>query len=536
MTRPAPQTVAAAILSSIARHAGRTALVAADGTTVTYGQLGDRIALAVAQLRMLGRGPGDRVGIWLPNGPDWPVWQFACALLGIVVVPLNLRYRSGELLYVLEKSRTSTIIGQSRFLNNDFLARLGEIAGGTVGEGDRTRIAPLPALERIVLLDDAAVPGTVPVRELAPQPATCEELSALALARRGTDPMWLFWTSGTTNHPKGVLVAQDAIINVWNWTTLARYGVEDRVLATFPLFYVAGHFWCMLGPLLHGATAVLGQLFTPAEVVELCRRERVTVLCGVPTMLRGFITDAAFDRTAFSHVRKGWFGGGNITPDEVATLRSAIGFDYLIQVYGMTELLGFSMSTSPEDPDEIVATTCGRPLPDMEYRLVKPGTLEDVPEGEVGELLHRGHRMLGYEAMDPQESARFFEPDGWFHTGDLMRRRADGRYEFSGRIKDLIKVAGENIAAGEIEDLLRGHPELREVAVLGVPDEQRGEVPIAFVECAPGSRIDAAGLTQWCRERAAPFKIPKAFHFVSAKDWPRTPSGKLAKWQLRTSP
>lgn len=527
-----PTTVAGAILSSLARFAARTALVAADGEALTFAALGQRIAGAIGTLRTLGCGHGDRVGIWLPNGLDWPVWQFACALLGIVVVPLNLRYRSGELLYVLEKSGARAIIGQRAFLNNDLTQRLQELADGPIGLDGQVRIAAVPGLEHVVLVDDADVPGTLRLSAIGAAPATAEEMAGLAAERRPEDPMWLFWTSGTTNHPKGVLIAQNAVTNVWNWTSLARYGQDDRVLTTFPLFYIAGHFWCMLGPLLHGGASVLGQMFTPGEVATLCRRERVTVLCGVPVMLRGFIADPAFDRSAFAHVKKGWFGGGNITPAEVAEIRAAIGFDYLMQVYGMTELLGFAMSTAPEDSDVVVATTCGTPLPGMEFQLVRPGTRETVAPGEVGELLHRGARMRDYYGMAADERARFFEPDGWFHTGDLLRQLPQGRYEFVGRIKDLIKVGGENVSAGEIENLLRGHPDLREVAVVGVPDPQRGEIPIAYVEAAPGSCIDAGTLTAWCRDRAAPFKVPRVFHFVDGAEWPRTPSGKIAKWQL----
>ncbi len=527
-----PTTVAGAIRASISRFGPRTALVAADGATLSYAALGERIAGAVGTLRTLGCGQGDRIGIWLPNGLDWPVWQFACAILGAVVVPLNLRYRSNELLYVLQKSGARLIIGQQSFLNNDLTARLGELAGGPIGADGQVHITAAPKLEHVLLIDDAEMPGTLKFSATAAEPVSVEELASLAAGRRPEDPMWLFWTSGTTNHPKGVLIAQGAVSNVWNWTSLARYSQDDRVLTTFPLFYIAGHFWCMLGPLLHGGTSVLGQMFTAGEVATLCRRERVTVLCGVPVMLRGFIADASFDRSAFAHVKKGWFGGGNITPEEVAEIRSAIGFDYLMQVYGMTELLGFAMSTAPEDSDATVATTCGTALPGMEFMLVRPGTRQQVAQGETGELLHRGSRMLDYYDMDPDERARFFGPDDWFHTGDLLRQRQDGRYEFVGRIKDLIKVGGENVSAGEIENLLRGHPDLREVAVVGVADAQRGEVPIAYVEAARGSALDAATLTAWCRDRAAPFKVPRAFHFVDGAAWPRTPSGKLAKWQL----
>ena len=519
-----PTTVAAAILRSIALYGERTALVTAEGETLTYTDLGQRIAAAIGALRDQRCGAGDRVAIWLPNGADWPVWQFACAFLGSIVVPLNLRYRSGELLYVLQKSGASLLIGQSRFLSNDLIERLRELSDADIDADGRVHIPDAPALQRVILLDRT---------EITAAPAT--DMADLAAQRRGTDPLWLFWTSGTTNHPKGVLIGQDAVTNVWNWTTLARYAVDDRVLTTFPLFYIAGNFWCLVGPLLHGAAAILGQMFTPAEVATLCRRERVTLLCGVPVMLRQFINDPNFDRETFRHVRKGWFGGGNVTPAEVAAIRAAIGFDYLIQVYGMTELLGFAMSTAPDDSDEIVATTCGTPLPGFDFQLVCPGTRDPVAPGEVGELLQHGPRMLDYYAMDPQDHARFLEPDGWFHTGDLLRQRQDGRYEFAGRIKDLIKVGGENVSAGEIENLLRGHPALREVAVVGVPDAQRGEVPIAYVERAAGSTIDAVSLAAWCRERAAPFKVPRAFHFVAETQWPRTPSGKLAKWQLVTA-
>lgn len=534
MTSPAgaPRTVAAAILRSVAAFGDRIALVAADGGALSYAALGARIGAAIGALRALGCEAGDRIGIWLPNGLDWPVWQLACALLGCVVVPLNLRYRSGELHYVLEKSGARLIVGQRRFLNNDLIERLEELAQGPIGAGQTVRITAAPALERVLLLDGADVAGTVALSALSAQAASADDMAALAAARQPRDPLWLFWTSGTTNHPKGVLIAQDAVENIWNWTSLAGYDAEDRVLTTFPLFYIAGHFWCLLGPLLHGAASILGQLFTSAEVVALCKRERVTLLCGVPVMLRQFVAEPGGDRSAFAHVRKGWFGGGTITPEEVADIKAAIGFTTLLQVYGMTELLGFSMSTHPNDPDEAVANTSGTPLPGHEFRLVHPGTEQDVPEGEPGELLHRGRRMLDYFGMDPAERARFYTADNWFRTGDLLRRRSDGRYTFVGRIKDLIKVSGENVAAGEIEDLLRSHPELREVAVLGVPDPYRGEVPVAFVELAPGSVVDERSLREWCRGRAAPFKVPRAFHFVAPSEWPRTPSGKLAKWQL----
>jgi len=535
----APTTVAGAFVHALERFSERIALVTADGRRISYAELGGEVRRAVSVLRSLGCRPGDRVAIWLPNRPEWPILEYAAALLGLLIVPVNARYRAGEAEYVLRKSGAVILFTQGEFLTNDYLARLREIAGGPLGEGDHARIEALPALERIVLIDtgarQGALEGAVAFEDLARGLDPPDDLAELARGRRAEDWLWMFWTSGTTSAPKGAIIDQGAITNVWNWTSRAGYRGDDRILATFPLFYIAGNFWCLLAPMLRGATLVLGQEFSAAEIVTLCRRERITILAGIPLLLKNLVNDPRFDPGAFEHVRFGWFGGATISEDDLRRIKERIGYEHLVQVYGMTELQGFTMSTDPDDPIETTYRTVGRPLPGFEVELVQPGTTEPVRHGEPGELIVRGRRFVDYEGVGEADRASFFDAAGWYHTGDLLRQREDGRYVFAGRAKDLIKVGGENVSASEIEVVIMSHPKVLNVAVTAVPDEERGETPAAFIEFEDGHTMDPAEFRDWCRTKLAPFKVPRRVTFLEKNDWPRTSSGKIAKWQLKSN-
>ncbi|MFZ4758711.1 MAG: class I adenylate-forming enzyme family protein [Burkholderiaceae bacterium] len=531
----APTTVAGAFVDTLRRHAERPALVMLDGTTMSYAQLGDRVRVAVSVLRTLGCGPGERIAIWLPNVHEWPVLEFAAALLGLLIVPVNTRFRAGEAEYVLRLSGARVLFTQHAFMTNGYVERLRELANGPLGRGEEASIPALPALRRIVLVDDhAGEPGTVRWSQLADAAGpVSEDLDALARQRTPQDRLWIFWTSGSTSAPKGAVLTQSAVTNVWNWSSMAGYRPDDRVLVSRPYFYIAGNFWCLLAPMLHGAAAVVGQQFTPEEIVERCARERVTVLSGNPLLLKGVVDDPAYDAEAFRQVRFGYFGGSTVSLTDLARIRDRIGFDYLLQPYGMTELEGFATSTHPDDPLEIVFGTVGRPLPGIEMRLTDPETGSPVTRGQSGELWTRGRGLVDYEGVSDADRARLFDADGWFRTGDLLRLRDDDRYEFVGRAKDLIKVGGENVTAGEIEAKLMEHPDIANAAVVPRVDERRGEVPLAFVETRSGAPLDADALRAWCRERMAPFKVPVRFVEIARGAWPMTATNKIAKHQLQ---
>ena len=514
------------------QYGDRIALVSGDGARISYRDLRKRVAAAISVLRSLSCVEGDRIAIWLPNCPQWPVLQYAAALLGLVIIPVNLRYRAAEAEYALRVSEAKVLFVQDRFLTNDYMQRLREIAQGALGRDSRAEIPVLSRLEYIVRMAGPAVPGTVSYESLCSRAVPADDLAQLAARRAPSDPLWIFWTSGTTSASKGALLRQSAIENVWNWTLRVRFSSDDRVLVSRPYFYIAGNYWCMLAPMLHGALGVIGQLFTPDEIVSLCRREQVTVLSGNPLLLKAVVEDSSYDAAAFAQVRFGYLGGSGLSTADLRLLREKIGYRYVIHTYGMTELEGFATSTEPDDPQEIVAGTCGKPLPGFELKLRSVDTGEDVHGSGDGELLAKGRGLAGYVEIADADRAELFDAEGWFRTGDLMRKRDDGRWQFLGRVKDLIKVGGENVSPGEIEAALLLHPKIEQVAVIAVADARRGEVPAAFVEIAAGEQLDPVELAAWCRDRIAPYKVPASFDFVAAGSWPITATGKIAKREL----
>lgn len=528
--RQTPHTVAQAFLDSLRLHGAREAIQPLDEAGITYAQLAGRVHQALCAFDALGLGAGDRIGIYLPNGPEWAVLTLAAAFAGACVVPINTRYRTDELGYVLEGAGVKAVFTRTEFLSNPLLERLQALAGGSIGTGSAP-VASLPMLQAIVMMDESDATGTVSFASAVRKGQT-RALEHLATQRRGDEALWLFWTSGTTSKPKAALMPQSTIEIVWQWTTLVGYRAQDRVLTSRPLFYIAGHFWSMLGPLLHGACMVIGNRFTTQEMVALCRAQHVTILSGNPMMFKRLVQDPTFDASAFADVRLGYFSGSALPAEEMKKIRQAVGFESMIQTYGMTELGGFIMSTLPEDSMEAACASCGYAFADIELRLVSTDTGEDVAEGEVGLLLTRGEKLIGYANLAEEERHKFYDAEGWYRTGDLMRRLPDGRYQLVGRAKDLIKVSGENVTAAEIEDTLMQHPGVSLAAVIARADESRGEVPVAFVELRPGSDDTLAELPRWTRSHMAPFKVPAEFHPMEAADWPLTSTGKIAKHEL----
>ncbi|MDP6876252.1 MAG: class I adenylate-forming enzyme family protein [Alphaproteobacteria bacterium] len=532
-----PQTVAEAYIRTTRRLPDKEAVVSADGRRYTYDQVRREVEKLTTALHTLGCQPGDRVAVWLSNCPEWVFAEFACAVLGVLIVPVNARFRAGEAAYILKSARAKVLITQTSFLTNNYLDRLYEMAGGNIGHGETAEISGLPDLRSVVLVDGEAVPGTVSLDDLLARAGEANvslDFEALAAARRPEDPAWIFWTSGTTGHPKGAVLPHHCISNVWNWTTMAAGMDEnDRVLTTFPVFYVGGNFWCILAAMVHGATLVMSATFDADAIVQCCREENITVLSGIPFMLKEIVHDPMFDPDAFASVRVGFFGGASMPHADIVTLVERIGYKQFIQIYGMTELHGISMTSLVTDSQEHQLTTCGRSLPGFELQLVDPESGEVVEGVGTGEAWYKGRTHLGYEGLTEEELDQFYTEDGFFKTGDVLHRRSDDRYEFVTRVKDLIKVGGENVAAVEIENVLKNHPKVFNIQVVGVVDDRRGEVPAAFVELQPeATDLSLDELRQWAGAKMAPFKVPRRLKLMAAEDWPRTSSAKIARFQL----
>jgi fatty-acyl-CoA synthase len=527
------ETLSAGILESATRYGSRTAYVFPDGT-LGFAEWVERAEEVARGLLALGVHKGDRIGLWLPNVREWPICELACAFVGAVVVPINLRLRSRELAHALKYADLSVLIMTPRFLTNPLWERLLEIVPELPATGaDRPLFTPaFPALRHVVVVGERGPDerGGIGFSEVVERgravPAALVEACRDAAAV--DDLLFMFWTSGTTSAPKGVLHTHRVVSNIRNVAAHIGLDPDDVVVANKPWFYIAGNFWTMLMPALTGATVVVCQTFRAEEVLGAMSAHPVNVLMATPFALGDYL--AAYD-PAVHRVRPQKsvvIGGAPPGLELIARTREVFRAEDIIQVYGMTETQGYSLATARGADDRTVAETVGWPLPGFECRIVDPETARDVPDGTAGELWVRGRTLKEYYKKPWTET---FRQDFWFPTGDLFLR-TDRGYQVVGRIKDVIKVGGENVAAEEVEQVLLTHPAIVKAAVVGVPDAARGEVCAAFVQWRD-EPVPEAALREWCRSQMAPFKVPHYIRTVAADAWPLTDSLKIRKTVLR---
>lgn len=450
--------------------------------------------------------PGERVAIWAPNLPEWVLVEYAAALAGVVLVTVNPAYQPKELKYVLEQSGAAGILLLPEFRGNQMLAAL------------ETVRPELPNLREVVLFtewDEFLAEGK-PVKLPDVKP---------------TDPAQIQYTSGTTGFPKGALLHHRGLTNnAAAFAALQELGPEDCYVNPMPMFHTGG---CVLGALgtLAARTVHIPVLaFDPGFVLELVERERGTFLLGVPTMLIAMMEHPDMATRDLSSLR-GSVSGGSLVPAElVRRIENTLGVRFCI-VYGTTECSPLVSQTRLDDTTEDKANTIGRAIPQVEVKIADPATGETVPPNTVGELCARGYLVMTEYYDMPEATAEAIDGDGWYHTGDLGSMDERGYCRIEGRLKDMIIRGGENIYPREIEDVLFAHPDVAEVAVVGIPDERWGEQVAAFIRPAPGATIDQTVLFSYVREHLAPFKTPRIWVVVDA--FPLTASGKIQKFVLR---
>jgi acyl-CoA synthetase (AMP-forming)/AMP-acid ligase II len=529
--RSHPTTIAGLLLASAARRPAHEAVVFAE-ERFTWAELRHDAIRAARSLASLGVGRGDHVGLLMPNCPDFVVAFFGAQLLGAVVVPVNTRFRSRELGYVFENADlkvllTSDIVDE----HVDFAERVGESLPSLEGASpERLELEEAPRLRTIVLLGRREAAGMLTrgrFDELAG--ATSQDAVLDAAAASAADEIALMlYTSGTTADPKGCLITHDAAIHVW--TTAAdrlRITADDRMWDPLPLFHMS-----CLGPLLFtsalGGTLVTTTHFEPGAALDQIEREQATWLYSVfPPITMALVTHPSFASRDLSSVR----GLLNVAPPDTMRLIQS-GFAPAINVgghFGMTEASGaITCNEWDATPDE-QAETHGAPLPEIEVRAVDPETRAEQPRGVPGELLVRGRGLFRGYHRDPELTATALA-GGWLHSGDLGVIDEKGLVTYLARLKDMLKVGGENVAPAEIESHLSTHPAVKLVQVVGAPDEKLGEVVAAFVELAPGRDATAEELVDHCRGRIASFKVPRYVRFVD--EWPMSAT-KIQKFQLR---
>lgn len=458
-------------------------------------------------LRAHGVRHGDRVGVMLPNGLDFPIAWLALATLGAVMVPLNVQYRARELAYTLGDSGACLVLAD-------------------------------PALAPVVREAARGLPALHAVLEVSPGSTTGDGAGALAEAVRGApeevtlapvssgDLLNIQYTSGTTGAPKGCMLTHEYWLRLAvRSAEFARLQPGDVVLTAQPFYYMDPQ-WNVAMCLLAGCPLVILPRFSASTFWRSVKESGATffyVLGTMPVFLLKQPPDPAVER---GH-RVRFVGCSGIVPQLHAAFEARWGVPWR-EAFGMTET-GVDLAVPLEETDCVGSGSVGRPVSGKEARIV--GT-DGAPlgDGEVGELCVRGSGMMRGYWNNPAATAERLR-DGWLHTGDLARRDARGNYFIVGRLKEMIRRTGENISAAEVEGVLSQHPAVRGAAVVPVPDALRGEEVKAFIQLQPGFEgTEPATIIDFARDHLAPFKVPRFVEYVH--DLPRTPSERVAKHEL----
>ncbi|MHB1137732.1 MAG: long-chain-fatty-acid--CoA ligase [Microthrixaceae bacterium] len=482
-----------------------------EGRSMTFGELDHRSNQVAQALRTVGVGVGDRVAFIDKNGLEWFEVTFGLAKLGAVNVSVNWRLAPPEMAQIIRDAQAEVVV-----VGPDFLDAIEKVRDDLDGVTTFVAIGGRDGWTNYEQWVAAAAD---------------EDPGYLAT---GVDIAFQLYTSGTTGLPKGVMLSNDNFFSGVDGTAEQWRFSEDSVsLAIMPTFHIAGAGWSMIGLYFGCRTVVLREL-DPAAVLELIPRFGVTNTFMVPVVIQFLLMTPGVETTDFSTLRTLVYGASPITDAVLTKGLATFGCEF-IQVYGLTETTGAitQLDGADHDPEHRpdLLRSCGRPYPWVEMRVVDQATGEDVAVGQVGELWTRSHQnMVGYW-NNPEATAAAVTDGGWFHTGDAGFLDADGFVFLHDRVKDMIVTGGENVYPTEVENVLMLHPEVADVAVIGVPDERWGEAIKGIVVRTPDSGVTSEEIIAFAREHLAGFKLPKTIDFAEAL--PRNPSGKLLKRELR---
>ena len=488
-------------------------LVVHGARRMTYSEVERQAAGLAASLAGLGIGAGDRIAVDLPNWPEWIVAFLAGARLGVTVVPVDPALSFHELKYQLRHSEARAVVTPEVWNGTDYLELYEEL------------LQDLPDLHHVITVGPEDVwtdDRFVQFEELARAGGAAGQEGAGA-----DDALALLYTSGTMGKPKGVLLSHRNLVET---ARLSAEALElrdgDRALAAVPFFHVFG-VSTVVGTICVGGTLVLQERFEAGGALELLEKERVTVCHGVPTMFQLLMRDRTFAGRDLTALRTGVVAGAPVSPDLVRKIRTWCNVEI---AYGLTETGPTICMTRPGDPAERRALTVGCPLPGVEVRVVDLATGSLHGPEAVGELAVKGANvMLGYHRM-PGETARAHGPEGYLLTGDLVVVDEAGAVQVVGRRKEMIIRGGNNVTPREVEDVLRTHPAVDDVCVVGVPNELLGELVCACVVPVEGAILTGDELKEFGRDQLVDYKVPDLVRFFDT--FPMTGSGKVKRMEL----
>ena len=523
-------TVPGLVRWSAERYADTEAVV--EGRTrITYAELGARVERAAAACMASGVRVGDRVAIWSPNSLDWIVAALGAVSAGAVLVPLNTRFKGTEAADVLRRSGTRLLFVTGTFLGTSYVASLRRAAGTPGGTG--RPLPGLPELRQVVVLSDDAPQDFHTWKDFLAGGEGVGEAEVAGRAREvdGASVSDIIFTSGTTGRPKGAMITHEQTLRAYDiWADLAGLRTTDRYLIVNPFFHTFGYKAGVIACLMRGATMIPQPVFNVDTALANMAAERISVLPGPPTLHQSLLDHPSRAAHDLSSLRLVVTGAAVVPLRLVERLRGELGVETVLTAYGLSEASGIVTMCRRGDDPSVIASTSGRAIPGTEVKLIDAEGAP-VPPGTPGEVLVRGFNVMRGYYEDPAATDEVISPEGWLSTGDVGVLDEAGNLRITDRIKDMFIVGGFNAYPAEIEQLLGVHPDVADVAVIGVPDARLGEVGKAYVVRRPGSVLTGDDLIAWSRREMANYKVPRAVEFVG--ELPRNASGKVVKGELR---
>ncbi|MEZ0187017.1 MAG: AMP-binding protein [Candidatus Reddybacter sp.] len=489
----------------------------------------DRIAKG---LMAIGVEPGERVALWMTNRPEWLYLMFAIAKVGACIVPLNTRYRSDDVAYTINQSRSATLISLDCSGPIDFQDMLAEsMESISPNPAGGIQVGNYPELRRVVILGEKTLPHALDWQELIEAGSAIND-AALATRTAAVDPdslMMLAYTSGTTGHPKGVMHSHIAIRNTLERSKIFGYSATDVHLNYLPMFHIYAFSEIAMVCVLSGGKQILTETFNAEQALDLAVAEGVTILHGFEAHWIDLLNAQAREPRTLK-LRLGTLPSGIESTIPIAEKVQDV-FCPTVSGFGMSETWAFVSCSNPGHSREQRVHASGYPMSDYHFRIIDPDTGSDLPAATPGELLVKGYAVMKGYWDKPEATQETIDAQGWLHTGDMALIRDDGHLVFLGRHKDMLKVGGENVSPAEIELRLRDMPEIADASVVAYPDQRLTEVPVAFVILNPDQTLAQETILARMKGRIASFKIPRQVMFVDA--FPMTSSGKIRKVELR---
>ena len=502
--------------------------------TRTYAQFRDDVDQFARALIYMGVKKGDHVAIWATNVPQWFITFWATTKIGAVLVTVNTAYKIHEAEYLLRQSDTHTLVMIDGYKDSDYVGIMKELCPELQDSlPGKLHSKRLPVLRNIITVDSKQ-PGcytwdhAMGLGDSVPP----TEVEKRRRQIRRDDVCNMQYTSGTTGFPKGVMLTHYNVVN--NGKAIGDcmdLSTADKLMIQVPMFHCFGMVLAMTAAMTHGTTMCPITAFSPRKGLDCINKEQITAFHGVPTMFIAMLEHENFSKTDFSHMRTGIMAG---SPCPVKVMEDVVEKMHMSEIcitYGQTEASPGCTMSKTTDSLETRVNTVGGAMFGVECKIVDPETGEDLPDNVDGEFCAKGYNIMkGYYKM-PEATAAAIDQDGWLHTGDLARRLPDGNFKITGRIKDMIIRGGENIYPKEIEDFIYTHEKVRDVQVIGVPDEQYGEEIMAVVILKEGEASSEEEIKTYVRDHMAKHKVPRYVTFVD--QFPMNAAGKILKYKMR---